>query len=136
MSYTIDRLDGDRIFIVSQSDDFDIAAESAALLREQLAILDASSGGIVFVLDLRNMSTKLDDIILAANSMRTEDGKAMAAHPHRLASAIITDSKILQLAVKGLNSATFGHLVAPVFGTLEDGLAYARQQLAAANPSA
>jgi hypothetical protein len=85
---------------------------------------------VVLISDSRNLKMRsIEAIIEAANMARSSESKKLTHHPNLLKSVTITSSKVGHLAIKGLNSAAFGHLDIPVFETLDAALDYARALL-------
>jgi hypothetical protein len=63
--------------------------------------------------------------------MGTRETGALLTHPLMKEFLVVTNVKLVELAAKGLSSDIFGNVAVQVFETLEDALAYAREQIAA-----
>jgi hypothetical protein len=137
VSYTLETLDNGHIILLTLNVDFDMANEMIQSSRETLDLLDAGPNHVVFVSDGRLLETNtLADILAGGNAVRKPEVKAVMSHPKRLISLSVTDSKLLRLAVKGLNSATFGYVDVTIFDSLEEALAEARRLITEAQAQA
>lgn len=133
MSYTLETLDDGHILLLTLNKDFDMAAEMIQSSRETFDLLEAGPDHVVFVSDGRALETStLADILAGANAVRSPETKRVMSHPKRITSLSVTDSKLLRLSVKGLNSATFGFVEVTIFDTLEEALTEARRLIAQA----
>jgi hypothetical protein len=133
VSYTLETLDEGHIILLTLNADFDMAAEMIQSSRETFDLLEAGPDHIVFISDGRELQTNtLNDILQGANAVRSPETKAVMNHPKRLTSLSVTSSKLLQLAVKGLNSATFGFMEVTIFDSMEEVLAEAQRIIAEA----
>jgi hypothetical protein len=130
MSYTLETLDEGQIIVITFGTDFELETEMPASMLEVLALVEASPRPVVYITDSRSIKlTKIEDVIKAANRARSPESKQLTEHPKLLKTVTITGSKLGLMAIKGLNSAAFGHLDIAIFETLEQGLDYSRQLL-------
>jgi len=133
MSYSVDTLDDSQIIVTTYAEDFDFESDLSGLIEQTIALFDAGPDRVVYISDSRNIQmSSLDDIIKAANSVRSPDSKQLTGHPKLLKTVTIINNRMAHLAIKGLNSMAFGYLDIPVFESLDDALVYARKLLAEA----
>ncbi len=109
-SYTVDLLPGEPIILEVIGKDFQADKHIMGLIGEVNRRLDDASGPMAYIIDVREASLSLDDIIAGANG-----------------TARVSGSRIVELAARGMNSAIFGHVKMEVFKTLEEALDMARQ---------
>lgn len=127
MPAQFEQLPGERILISTFSADFDHSTESPAVLEETIRLLDQQSQPVIFIMDIRGVSFSLEDVMSAAN-MATRQTEVFK-HPNILENIMVTESRMIDLAMRGLNSPMFGNVKVRVFGTREEALDYALQQL-------
>lgn len=128
MSYTLTTLDDGHIILMTMNADFDLTKEMVPSSLETFELLEAGPDRMVFISDGREMRlTSLNEIIESANTIRIPESKRVTTHPKLLKSLTVTNNKVIQLAVKGLNTATFGNIEYPIFESVEDAVNYARK---------
>jgi hypothetical protein len=129
MSYKLERLQ-DLPVLLLEFDDVafeDLPMEKA--LDEVFAALEAEQSPIYHIVDTRNLRMTFNDIL---NSIQigTKGGKAALKHRNVRQLVVISESKAVATAVKGMNTITFGNINAVVFESLEDALSYVRSNAA------
>jgi hypothetical protein len=124
MSYLIERYDEGRTIAVTFCSDFRAADDMLPMLAEINGFLDLTEGGVTIINNLDQASFTLDEVISSANLARQQD-QSLFHHPKVKQIVGVSRSKLIQLSAKGLNSATFGNLSMPVFGTMEEALTHA-----------
>jgi hypothetical protein len=130
MSYSLESMDDGHIILFTMHQDFDVAVDMPHYLEACYELVENGPDKIVIITDATEMKpSSLDDIIEGANSIRSDEAKRLARHPKVVKSFSIITSKIAQLAVKGLNTATFGFLEVTIFETPEEAINRARQVL-------
>lgn len=67
----------------------------------------------------------LSSVIAGAN-MSARGDNPIFHHPNTCSISYVTQSGVVALAAKGMDSKVFGHLKINVFGTLEEALAHVR----------
>jgi hypothetical protein len=125
MSYNFERLPGEGILIVTYHEDYSVRLHAAASVEEGTKLLDAEKTPIYFIIDAIAVSIDLDDLISSA-TLATRQTRFLT-HPIIREIILVTRSKLLSLAAKGLDSVAFGHVKVRVFATRDDALNYARQ---------
>ena len=117
------------VVLVTHTSEFNIRKHYEASIAETRKLLDTLDEPVYVITDWRDVQkASLDDIIVAANlSARSEE--PITQHPNVRQVLAIVKSDLAKLAVRGLRSATFGHVQAAVFSTPEEALEYVRSQL-------
>lgn len=126
MSYTLEWLDDDHIVVLGFGADFRAGNEMMLMVGEIIARLDDLPGPVSVINDLRYATFTLEDVISAANLAR-RDEVSLFHHPKVKIIIAVSTNQLIQASARGLNSASFGNLNLPVFATIDEALAYARQ---------
>lgn len=127
MSYKVEALPREPIILVTLSAQSLIMEDMAKSGVEVRALLDQAAEPSFFIMDMSELSVSLDDVIVGANrGARSE--QPLSHHPNLREMLFVSRSSMIKLAIKGLNTVTFGNLNARVFDSLDDALAYARSQ--------
>lgn len=130
MSYTLTALDDGHILLFEMHADFDVVNDLIAASREALEIVEHGPDRVVMITDTREMKiTGVNDLLQGANAARSPEAVALSKHPKLFKSVSVIDNKMVTLAAKGLNSATFGYIDTTIFEDREKALAYARAVL-------
>jgi hypothetical protein len=125
MPNTFKLLPDEPILLQLLGDDFDYSVDMLRDLERLLNILDQLSQPVFYIIDVRQMSLTLDDLIAAAGTA-TQQAKVFK-HPNIRETIIVTESRMIALSAKGLNSPIFGNIKFKVFGSVEEALDYARR---------
>lgn len=130
MSYSLDILDGGQIVYFTMHEDFDLQVDMPDYFQKCYELVEGGPDRIVLITDTREVKTKnLDELIQGANSVRSTESQRLSRHPKVIKVLTVTASKMVKLAMKGLQSATFGFLEVAVFETQEEALDHARRLL-------
>lgn len=131
MSYSFETLDEGHIVIFTMHADFNMANELQPSIQEGHALVEGLDGPIVYITDARGLHfSDLGELIEAANATRSVDQeKRLTKHPKVLKSMAVISSRLIQVAAKGLNSASFGHMEIIMYPTIEEALERARSLL-------
>jgi hypothetical protein len=131
MSYTLSSLDGGCILLFTIHADFEIATELVKASREALDLFEQCPGPVVFITDTCALHiNNLNDILQGGSAVRSPESMRLSKHPKLRKSISVIDNRVITLAAKGLNSATFGYVETTIFETTEDALDYARKLFA------
>ncbi|MBN1428668.1 MAG: hypothetical protein JXB07_09795 [Anaerolineae bacterium] len=128
MSHSTKKLPDEPIVIAAIEADFCTAQEGQAATDEAVAMLDAQCEPVYYIFDITKYAPSLDDILFSANT----GGKGNLPtfrHPKVREAMVVSTNKMIKLAAKGLKSATWGNTAILVFDTLDEALAYIRQQI-------
>jgi hypothetical protein len=125
MAVKIEMLPGEPILIQTLDKEFNFSTDGKPLLEKTIATLDAQSEPIFYIADMSEVDFSLDDMIGASNLVTRQ--VALFRHPKMREGIIITESWMMGLAAKGLNSPIFGNIKVKVFKTRDEALAYVRE---------
>jgi hypothetical protein len=97
-------------------------------MPKYLSMLDAAPEPVYWIVDARNSSLKVDEIILGASLV------ARGEHPlyhHRNIRQVIyvTSSQIMKLAAEGLSADAFGNVNIKLFDDLDQAMEYVHQNM-------
>jgi hypothetical protein len=131
MSYSYSTLDEGHILILTMHADCDVVTEMRQMMADGNALADQSPAPIIVINDARLLYfANLNHLLEAVNAVRTvEPQHRVNRHPKVIKSLSVISSRTMQLAAKGLNTATFGHIQVSMFPTLEEALMQARALL-------
>jgi hypothetical protein len=132
MGFSISSQEGGHILIVTIDEHYEMVNEVIELSKETVAHLDRGPDGVIVIIDARAVQIKdLNSLMLSAQNMKRPEVKASQNHPRALKSFSVINNKIVTLAMKGMNSATFGFIQTTMFETVEEAVAQAHIELAA-----
>src|SRR5687767_8610032 len=127
MSHSFTTLEDGRIILISQGADYRYKSEMYAVLETTLTLLDQASSPAIVLIDARvQQATSFDDVMAAGSLARSEEGKAVIHHPKLLKIVLVSQDRVAQLTMRGINTATFGFVDVSVFSTLDDALIYSK----------
>jgi hypothetical protein len=130
MSYTVATTDNGAIILVTMGEDYDVSSDMLASSEETFLLLENGPDRIVMITDARLLKVNsLEDILQGGKTMTDPRIKRTTVHPKLIKSLSVINSRLLQLAVKGLNSASFGHTDIPVYDSMEEAYNVARKLL-------
>ncbi len=129
--YSIEKLQGEPIIIsqLTGSITFDDRAPDPESTRQTQELMDGQEEPFYYIFDMGDMKLDLNNLIAAANRGAGNEGLTLR-HPMIKEVLVVTQSKLINLAAKGLNSTAFGNVPTSVFGTVEEALEYARARIA------
>ncbi len=127
-TFTNEKLPDLPALLTTLSAEFRVTRDMAASDAATIALLEQVDEPVFNVVDVSKLRVTMEDILQGSN--RGGRGESAIWHHPRIRQTIfISDSKIIQLAARGMNSFSFGNLNIPVFPTLEEALVYIRQEL-------
>ena len=136
MSYSITPVDNGHILLFTMNHDFEPAVDMPQYLPECYQFLENGPDPIIIITDTtRAPMRNMDDLIQGANSIRTSLAQQINNHPKLLKSITVISNRIVQVAMKGLNTATFGFVDVFIATTQDEALELARAALAEHSPS-
>jgi hypothetical protein len=118
-------LPGEPILLQTMAEDFDYRVDTPRDLEQITRILEEQTRPIYYIIDVTHMKMGLDDLMAAASGATRQ--AEMFKHPKLLETLVITQSRMFDLAARGLSSPIFGGIKMRVFPTLNEALAYARK---------
>jgi hypothetical protein len=110
------------VVIATCNKDFQLSQEITLLIASIIDLVETQSAEVDLIVDMRNASIGLDDVIMAANHGRKSE-RSVFRHPQIKRVVYVSTSRLVELGAKGLNNPVFGNLTVRVAGSVEDGLA-------------
>lgn len=136
-NYYVELVPDEPILIFGAYKEYSLAEDQPQAGAEVQQYLDQASEPLYHILDITEASLSLDDVILAANfGARGQNNSAKGQHgpvwkhPNIQELIFVTNKKLVNLAVRGLDSLMFGNIQAKVFYTQEEALEYIRVKIA------
>jgi hypothetical protein len=126
-SISVDWNQDKNVVIATCGEEFQISSELGLLIDKIIDLAETQSDVINLIVDMRNASIGLDDVILAANHGRRNE-RSVFRHPQIKRVVYVSNSKLVELGAKGLSNPVFGNLTVRVAGSVEDGLALLKQE--------
>ncbi len=124
-TYEIEKLPGEPILVCTLSETWSVSNDLSATIDQITEHLDAADEPLYYINDVSGgLKVDLKDVILAANQA-ARGSSAIFHHPNFKKFLMVTDLKLFELAVRGLDSEIFGNVPVAVFQTLEEALEYA-----------
>lgn len=106
---------------------FKFVEHGAQYAKEANAMLDKQEAPVFYVIDLTQLKTiSVEGVVEVANS-GAKNLKSSHRHPMNRETIIISQEKIVKLAVKGASTAAFGNLRVQLFENLDEALDYAKK---------
>ncbi len=124
-TFKVEKLPGEPILINTMYEGWSAANDLLINIEQLLEHLNAANEPLYYVSDVSGLKLSLQDVILAANRA-ARGSNAIFHHPNFREFVVVTDSKLFDLAAKGLDSELFGFVPVSIFKTLEEALEYAR----------
>lgn len=129
MAYTIKHFEDEPILMMTIHSEYRVSEHQANSDADARAILDTVDAPQYVITDLTALHFSLDDIIRGTNTATlTQD--AVWKHPNIKKLIFVSPKRIIHLAAKGLNSASFGSLQAYIFNTVDEAIMWIRNDIA------
>lgn len=129
MLFSTVKLENEPVIVHTLQDGYSVAQEGAAAVDSINSLLNSQPEPVYLILNPGSVRLALDDIVVGANLV-ARGASAIVSHPNARETLVIASSGLIKLAAKGLDSEIFGNVALKVFGTLDEALAYCRQQAA------
>lgn len=127
MTYTIEKLPNEPILLQTFNPGFSMIKDGPASIEDATRLLDSLDEPVFFINDMSHSTPSFEEVLHGSNM--TARQTQLFKHPMIRETIIVTSSSLMTLAVKGMNSATFGNLQMKVTRTLDEALEYTRTQL-------
>lgn len=124
MRYEIRKLPNEPIIIAGLNADFSISEDGAACAEEIIEFLDRQRERVFLIVNILHLAFSFEDI-LGGSSLATRQIE-LFKHPNMREGIVITQSRMVELASRGLSSEVFGRIKLRSFKTLDEALSYAR----------
>lgn len=125
-NFTLVKLPGEPIIVGVATAEWQSAQDMPIWIEHLTALLDAAEEPVFYIGDMSAWHLDIGEIITAANQVARSQS-AIARHPKIREFIVISTSPAVELGVKGLDSAAFGHTHVVTRPTVEDALDYARR---------
>ena len=124
--FTIQKLPDEPIILATLSSAYRLADHAGLPTAAITTLLEEADAPCYLIFDLRDIKPpSVDQIIQVAN--RSSRGSESLLHHDKIKQAIlVSTSKIVELAAKGLRHDVFGNVNILVLPTVDEALAYAR----------
>jgi hypothetical protein len=127
-NYAVSTIDDQPIITAVCLEGFKLGPDMIPMLESITAILKDAGAPYYVIFDLEHASFSMEDIIATANIANRPD-LSIAKHPSVRGMIAVSTSRVIGMALKGMNSPVFGNFSMPLFPTLDEAVVYARQQL-------
>jgi hypothetical protein len=127
MSYELKQFTDEHVILATCNQDYNMAQELDSMVEDILLTSTAESQPSYLIIDMRGVSFGLDSVIVAANRARSDENSVFH-HPSIEQVIFVTDSRLIELSARGLNTEIFGRISVPVFHTVEEARSYVRQR--------
>jgi hypothetical protein len=129
MSFRVERLAGEPILLVTVPEDFDVKTDLPLAIGQIREILDGVEEPVYHTHDVHPFQMSFDDM-MAAMRLLTQGEMAILRHPDIREILVAAGDTMVRAAAKALALIPYGGLSVKIFGTLDEALAYAREQIA------
>ncbi len=130
MTYQIDVFTEEAIMLAHLDTKFSMERDLVTALDDTRVVLDSLDRPVFYILDLTDVKFGVNDVVSGANQgSRGED--PVWHHDNIRGFVVVSKSQLVQMAARGLNSLPFGNIDSQVFETLDEALAYCREQIGA-----
>ena len=126
-TYGIEKLTNEPIILATMSPKYSVGRDMTNSDNEIRIMLDAGQEDMFVIADIRQVSLSFNNVMIGSSKgARTQ--AALWHHPKIKKMIFISNSNIVKLAARGLNSPFYGNLNVKVFETPEQALVYCRAQ--------
>jgi hypothetical protein len=109
--------------------DFDFTTQYEAANLEDIAMLDAQTQKIYYVVDTSELVVSFENLLIGAhNAARTELGQRKYRNPNVIENIMVVRQRLVELAAQNLKAPALGAVEFKIFQTIEEALAYITQQ--------
>jgi hypothetical protein len=117
------KLENEPIVIITLPTDYNLAAELPKLMPQYINLLNAATEPVYWVVDARNSSLTVEEIILGA-SLLARGEHPLYHHPNIREVIYVTSSQIMKLAADGMKGDSFGNVNIKMFDDLDQAMDY------------
>lgn len=131
MCFTIQQVPGEPVIITTLCDDFDPQRHYSLLWQTLGELLDGKPGPIYRIIDLRQANLTFSALVMGL-AEETRSGHPGSASDPRMRGIIVATQELAELIARSFQQEHYGGRAAPVplFGTLDEALAYVRLETA------
>lgn len=128
MAYTLEKVPGLPVILYIQGAEPDSQQSIGGTLESIARLLDEQTEKTFVVWSIQGVKINVDELVEAA-SKGGRGSDAVLHHPNLRENIYVVSGSLLRMAVKGLESATFGHVQLKVVDSVEEALSYCRANL-------
>ena len=138
MTYSVEKLDGVPIVHYKLGEDYNIVRDSAPAQAAVLEAVESQTEPVFVIFDFTDVNLGLEDVIQGANMLvsgvdrvQPDAPKSVPIfeQPNTIQVIMVTSSKLIRLAARGMNSPVFGNQDVHLAHTLEEAMDYVRSSL-------
>jgi hypothetical protein len=124
-AYTVTKLPDEPVILIKMTAGFSIAEHLPAAIRDTAAQLDVANERVSLIYNaLEYPMPSISDLVDGTNRV-ARGAEALFKHPNIREIITVTDRRIFELTMKGLNTELFGFVKSRVFHSMEEALVYA-----------
>jgi hypothetical protein len=128
MPSTVEKFPNEPIIIQTMSPDYQLRLEMPKVYPSLREILDQQAEPVFWVVNISAVLQITVEDLLIGTEMVAQGEKALYRHPNIREVLYVSTNPMIQLAVEGVRSDSFGNLKVLIFENLETALRYAREQ--------
>jgi hypothetical protein len=121
--YSLEKLADQPVILWIASDTWDMSRDLPVVTEQIQQMLNETTEALFILIDTTQTHVTLSDVIYAAN-YTARLGTPILKHPKMREFLMVTNMRVVELAIKGLNSETFGNINGRTFPTREEAFAY------------
>lgn len=129
MPVHVTRVEGEPILIATFTGKVTVE-DVREMFRQSLPLMEGVSGHIYRITDARETDTTFSDLVFILSQAGQGGGPGSTLDP-RISPALVGSNQWVKMLASSLGQQQYGSLKVPLYETLEEALAYAREQIAA-----
>lgn len=128
MNYQITKIPDVPLVMVRANQNFGDAASVKAYAQDLKALYDSLDAPVYQIADLTDFNLNFDELVSAFQIvMRGEN--SIVRHPNNLGLLVVTHNRFYEIALRGLNTATFGYVEILTFATVEAAMSWVKDRV-------
>lgn len=127
MAQSFERLGSEPIFLITIADPYDFVNDPPVLFAQIATETQHLTGKYVSIYDLRGLTVNFSDMVVGM-AAQAKGGAGSVADSHNIPLVVAT-SEMLKFAVDAFQQEQYGNLQIPMFESLDEAHAHARQLL-------
>lgn len=97
------------------------------VLEQNAQMINAQTEKVYYLIDVTDLHVSFEDLLKAGSMASNRSGSLN--NPNIIETLVVAPNRFIEMAAQGLRTATFGHLRVRAFRTMEEAIAYVKQQL-------
>jgi hypothetical protein len=127
VTFTLEKLPDEPILVTQLLPEWRVDPDLMTYTDQITALLDSLTEPVHYIADIRGIQISLGDLLSGANLI-TRSPSAYLRHANIKSITAVANSRFLDMAIKGLDSGTFGFVSINVFQTLDEALESVRKK--------